>query len=1165
MDTIPVIEDTSPVQLPLPAGEHGEGIRMSIRDQLESARMAQQMYHQSEIQKFEGVIQTLVSEMKEMQQEDEGSEIRIQETERQRDTACLAMQHMNNVNQEMKNDFELAVARINEQSQAQRHQDYIVSEELLQRLHQERNETAQNLAHIEERNQGDGVVVAKEYEMLTSELHAQARESLRLRANAARSEHALMTLREHLHLIKNEEIVAAGEVVSLRTEGLRQHQHLHDRIGVGFQEQQHLRSRRDEEEEFRSMAMQRMQKAEDQLWQVENNAKQTLPTLHGELNELRRALKLQEDVQARTLSELEAARNAHQSLRQPSSSMPISSRTTESGWECVSRERVQAFPVGAEIRSPEVRTPSHRSPVNREVFNFVGSAQHTAQLVTEGAAPEYLVPRADSQAPERFAQRATLDEQAIVRFAQRATSSSSSPEKSVTTTSEDARAVRDRQLRDLLSTAGMRERVTSSSSSTAIKGVSYDGDPSSEYVTAPTVNPAHGARVSVLEQQIEEMRNEMQKAQKAEQRLRIDRDEWRLMAENLQTPANADADDEEEDEGDRDEEGFHDAHDGGPDPEPDDEDPGESPSRRGRRGPGPDPPGGEDPDGGDDPEYTDVKISRREADKVVVPAFPTVTHLDSWMSQCLANVLSACADPNQEEWMKWLSPAFRPHPDIEALNDSGHKKFRGIDVKLGVAMSAMLRAGSDKAAELYLEVNRKANDYVRSYDGKIIKARQIIAMMYESFRTRDRLDMIVSLDYLVKLQFHGDNKLHQFKQTWLEILNRMRPEDVPSEKALRDLLHSKIKKSPGMKFELGLHYENLTFDDPKRSFAHLMNIIDRTSMRRREQSNLTQTQIGLRQMLEGKDLLAAPAKPTPPPPTGGKPNKGNGKPDDAAPVLPQSKAKAHAKGKGKPKKPTRSASTDSKPDKSKKHIRCKFHFTDAGCRNGDKCPFSHSKKTPETPSRSRTPSPSGRTGNQVCFTFRKTGSCSRENCPFKHEAAPAAKAEAKAKAKAEAKAKSEPSAAAKKTAKSKAKPAAPAIRMCRAWNPSAPAFWKRSSYIADDESECSSIDSDVDSDCSTDDEAFGTASPTKSPKRRQVSFAKDVTFQSTKPRRSYKDKDQAVVKVDVMSMVNDASRATELEFAKQKARLQAQIMKDMVDDEEDGDRVTYVRLPGTSP
>ena len=89
-------------------------------------------------------------------------------------------------------------------------------------------------------------------------------------------------------------------------------------------------------------------------------------------------------------------------------------------------------------------------------------------------------------------------------------------------------------------------------------------------------------------------------------------------------------------------------------------------------------------------------------------------------------------------------------------------------------------------------------------------------------------------------------------------------------------------------------------------------------------------------------------------------------------------------------------------------------------------------------------------------------------------------------------------------------------------------------------------------------------SPTKSPKHRHVSFAKDVRFQSTKPRRSYKDKNQTVVKVDVMSMVNDANRATELEFAKHKARLKAQIMKDMVDDEEDGDRVTSVRLPGTS-
>ena len=134
------------------------------------------------------------------------------------------------------------------------------------------------------------------------------------------------------------------------------------------------------------------------------------------------------------------------------------------------------------------------------------------------------------------------------------------------------------------------------------------------------------------------------------------------------------------------------------------------------------PPG--DPDNDGEPEVTEVKIPRREADKVVVP------HLDSWMSGCIANVLSACADANYEDWIGWLQPAFCPGPDIEGMNESGHIRFKSIDVKLGVAMTAMLKSAGDNAADLYLDANRKANHYVRT-----IKRRQIIAMMYESFRS----------------------------------------------------------------------------------------------------------------------------------------------------------------------------------------------------------------------------------------------------------------------------------------------------------------------------------------------------------------------------------------------------------------------------------------------
>ena len=228
-----------------------------------------------------------------MKQEDEGSEIRIHELERQRDTACLAMRHMNQVNQGMRNDFELAMTRINEQSHAQRQHDHLVAEELAQRLHQERNEAALSLVQLEERAQGDGITMAREYERITSELHERARENLQLRAGMADSEHIMMTMKEHLQLVRNEEAIVAGDVMNVRASGIREQQSLRECLG--------------EEEEFRSMAVRRMQKAEDQLRHVEDNAKQALPTMHEELNELRRALRLQEDMHARTRSELEAA------------------------------------------------------------------------------------------------------------------------------------------------------------------------------------------------------------------------------------------------------------------------------------------------------------------------------------------------------------------------------------------------------------------------------------------------------------------------------------------------------------------------------------------------------------------------------------------------------------------------------------------------------------------------------------------------------------------------------------------------------------------------------------------------------------------------------------------------------------------------------------------
>ena len=263
-----------------------------------------------------------------------------------------------------------------------------------------------------------------------------------------------------------------------------------------------------------------------------------------------------------------------------------------------------------------------------------------------------------------------------------------------------------------------------------------------------------------------------------------------------------------------------------------------------------------------------------------------------------------------------------------------------------------------------------------------------------------------------------------------------------------------------------------------------------------------------------------------------------------------------------------------------KHIRCKLFFSETGeCRNGDKCPYSHSKKTPErgrgtTPDRQRAPSrrPSAGQGEKECFQYKKNGSCSRHNCPYKH-VDPATPAEGKPKAKAKAEAKSKAEAKPKPKGTAKALPAAPAIRLCRAWNPLAPAIQKRNITYDDDVSECSSLDSDADSDCSTDDEVINKPSLAKGRDRRtqsttpgtkkKVMFANDVRFQSSKPRRSYRDRGDKIIKVDVEQRFMNNNRINELGFSMHKARLKAQMMSDMLQDDRPGDRHVYVRIPGS--
>ncbi|CAE7727081.1 unnamed protein product [Symbiodinium sp. CCMP2456] len=975
----------------------------------ELAEAKMQENQEAETLHHESIANALMQRIEEMSQADHGATLRIEELERQRDFLKEAMRHINQVHMSSRGEYELAVFKLQEASQQQHVRDREANEPPLMQLNHLRREAATGYVQYEERAQGEGLNMAREYENLANELNEMARENMQLKAAGSCSEVVVQKMKDKLQAAKEEGLYVASEIrvevddvkmgiLREQDMALRQraeYNMAHDRLV------QHLRR----EEEMQSAVRLQMQDAEMQL-QARFTECQALPAIQSQVMELRQKLKLKEEMYEKVRSELELQRCIPLQLSSQAPSLPLSSKTSESihqfGMMYTKSPFVTHWLIAEDVRNADARS--------------VGQP---------------FVPSASRPDPSNGTQAIQEDRKNVEK----------------------------------------------------------------DYI-APMV----------------ELRVLLQQAQENERRLRDERNEWRQTAVYLQELADQEQGDDEEDDEECDS-SVHpsDCPNGGSGP-PD------SPSRRGadppktpkgRDVPGdepPDPPPPGDPDGRDDPEITEVKISRREADKVVVPPFP------------------------------------------RALNESGHIKFKSIDVKLAaaMAMTSLLRTAGDQASDLLFEVIRKADQYVRSSSWKIIKGRQIIAMMYESFRTRDRLDLIVTLE-----QTRTPDQV--------TVISRMRPEDVPSETALRDALHSKINHSPTLKMELLVHDDMLPYDHQGRTYQNLLGVIDRCVMRQRENKNQAQTHHGLRQMIEGKDNLAAPANTankdnekesaTPAPKKGAKSNTKN---EEAAPVLPQSKAKGHAKAKHKDKrqkdKDRSQSNDDKKGERSLEHGRCNFFLSERGeCPNGDRCPFSHSKKTPpsrgrdgsRSPGRSRSSSQSTSTKHKVCYLFKNTGSCRRENCPLHTSAILLQPKQQRLRQRPRSKQKPKQSQKPKQREEPKerqklSQQLPPFDYFCRAWNPLAPAVRKRAVTYDDEESDCSSLDSDADSDCSTEDEAEGVTSSTSfhsKGKRVQYPFPTQCDFSRTK------GEGEKVKPVNVNAIIDSDDRAAELGFAKHIARI----------------------------
>ena len=104
--------------------------------------------------------------------------------------------------------------------------------------------------------------------------------------------------------------------------------------------------------------------------------------------------------------------------------------------------------------------------------------------------------------------------------------------------------------------------------------------------------------------------------------------------------------------------------------------------------------------------------------------------------------------------MSWLAGAFVVNPDLDFLADSGGERFAMMDLKLALSLQTMLRSAPDDAKDVAHDIQLHAER--RQRESRLIKEREIIAIVLQSFRSSGRSDMVFTIEHLIRLEYPGD-------------------------------------------------------------------------------------------------------------------------------------------------------------------------------------------------------------------------------------------------------------------------------------------------------------------------------------------------------------------------------------------------------------------------
>ena len=655
-------------------------------------------------------VKELQAKLAEMTQEDEGATWRIIQLERERDNALALVRH---VHERHLSEIHQQEAR---QQLRERHlqvseQEIRVQQEQAQEL---RNEATQAVLQIGQQSQGEMFDMAKEYQKITQMMHHKAAENSALRSDLRFAEQLMMEAKEAMERSEAQEAFAVNEI-----------QHSKHAL---FLEEQRAQATNQEFQRLRDIASEEITAERQRYDQLEVSQRPVLPSLHEEIVSLRTEISAQNSELRATKAELHVAsarssewEHAGNSVGFPSthvSHTPVtvispagSNSRNESNHgtpDKVIESSIPPAPQGPPVRygpdPPVTYGPGGPTINNSGMSSFRDFADGLFRTKTKTTinwgAPMYTLEQAfppplfkGESKPVPYQQDVRNADSSRVDPPPGLSSSVNQASSSTSLAAPEPRAsspqcigvldeIRQKLLRDANGTPATTQAAniptgSGDNSDEPAKGGQPEGGGDNARSAMGEPNDADKS------DEIRQLIAELTRARKSEERMRKERNDWKGWAETFESDLEESRKGKEEppNDGSRDDTskgtggpsydssggGGNDGGGGdGGDPGGGD-DAANSTSRK---------PGDNDPNGGDPPgDETNIegaandkpRISRREADKVTVPPFPKVLNLDAWKAATTTNVLAACADPHQEDWVRWLQEAYKPFPDIEKL------------------------------------------------------------------------------------------------------------------------------------------------------------------------------------------------------------------------------------------------------------------------------------------------------------------------------------------------------------------------------------------------------------------------------------------------------------------------------------------------------------------